>query len=223
MSSSTNPKYLLFEQFARVAKALGQVHRLEIVEALAQGERGVEALARSTGLSIANTSQHLQQLRQAGLVVSRKEGTHVIYRLSGDDVIGLLGALQHTAERHIAEVDRVVHSYYHDRDAMEPVSRAELMARIHDGTATVIDVRPADEFAAGHLPGAVNIPLKDLETRLSSLPPGREVIAYCRGNWCVLSFEAVARLRERGISARRLAEGFPEWKVEGLPVERIPG
>lgn len=217
--TTQDPKSALFHQFARVAKALGQVHRLEIVEALAQGERGVEALARATGLSVANTSQHLQQLRHAGLVVSRKDGTHVLYRLSGDDVIGLLNALQHTAERHLGEVDRIVHGYYHDRDGMEPVSRTELMARIKEGTATVIDVRPPDEYAAGHLPGAINIPLKELEARLAALPAGREVIAYCRGNWCVLSFEAVAALRRRGIAARRLADGFPEWKVDGLPVE----
>lgn len=217
--SADSPKALLFQQFARMAKALGHPHRLELVEALAQGERGVEALAKATGLSVANASQHLQQLRQAGLVTSRREGVQVIYRLSGDDVVGLFNALQRTAERHLAEVDRVVHGYYHDRDGMEAVSRAELVARLKEGAVTVIDVRPPEEYAAGHLPGAVNLPLKELESRIATLPEGREVVAYCRGTWCVLSFEVVAALRRRGIAARRLADGYPEWKADGLPVE----
>jgi len=172
-----------------------------------------------TGLSVANTSQHLQVLRQAGLVTARKDGVRVIYRLTGDDVVVLLNALQRTAERHAAEVAHVVERFYTAKDSLEPLSRQDLMARVKEGSVTVVDVRPPSEYEAGHLPGAVNIPLDDLEGRLSSLPEGREVIAYCRGTWCVLSFDAVAALRQRGIPARRLEDGYPEWKADGLPVE----
>ncbi len=214
-----NAKRLLFEQFAGLAKALAHSHRLELLESLAQGERGVEALAGRVGLSVANASHHLQQLRQAGLVNSRKQGTRVLYRLSGDDVVALLNSLRSTAERHLAEVERVIEEYYDAHDGLEPISRAELMARLEEGTATVLDVRPPDEYDAGHLPGALNIPLKDLGDRLKDLPGGREVVAYCRGAWCILSFEAITALRRRGIAARRLEEGFPEWKVAGLPIE----
>ena len=217
--SPANPKHLLFEQFAGLAKALAHAHRLELLESLAQGERGVEALANRVGLSVANASHHLQQLRQAGLVHSRKDGTRVLYRLSGDDVVALLNSLQSTAERHLAEVERVIKQYYDAHDGLEPLSRAELMARLEDGTATVLDVRPPDEYDVGHVPGALNTPLKDLDDRLKDLPAGREVVAYCRGTWCILSFEAIAALRRQGIAARRLEEGFPEWKVAGLPVE----
>ena len=220
--SKTSPKKILFEQFAQIAKALGHAHRLELIEALAQGERGVEALAKVVGLSVANASQHLQHLRQAGLVTSRKDGVRVIYRLTGDDVVDLFNALQRSAERHLAEVERVVHGYYTARDSLEPMSRDELVSRLKEGSVTLLDVRPPEEFKAGHLPGAVNIPLKDLENHLAALPEGREVIAYCRGTWCVLSFEAVAKLRGKGRAARRLEEGFPEWKAAGLPVEGLP-
>ncbi|MCP4936208.1 MAG: metalloregulator ArsR/SmtB family transcription factor [bacterium] len=214
-----NPKGTLFAQFALVAKALGQPNRLELVESLAQGERGVEALSKATGMSIANTSQHLKQLRQAGLVTSRKDGTSVIYRLSGEEVILLFNALQRTAERHLAEVQQVVGVYYNARDHLEPISREELMARLNEGSVSVLDVRPKDEYAAGHVPGAINITSGELEKRLEDLPEGREVIAYCRGTWCVLSFNAVALLRAKGITARRLEDGYPEWKASGLPVE----
>ena len=217
--SPVSSKKLLFEQFAGLAKALAHTHRLEILESLAQGERGVEALATRVGLSVANASHHLQQLRHAGLVHSRKVGTRVLYRLSGDDVVTLLNSLQSTAERHLAEVERVIKGYYDPHDSLEPISRSELMARLEDGTVTVLDVRPPDEYDAGHLPGALNIPLKDLDGHLKNLPEGREVVAYCRGTWCILSFEAISALRRRGIAARRLEEGFPEWKVAGLPVE----
>ena len=217
--SDPNTKHLLFEQFARTAKALAHAHRLGLLESLAQGERGVESLATVTGLSVANASHHLQQLRQAGLVVSRRDGTHILYRLSGDDVVTLLGALQTTAGRHLAEAERVIDGFYHARDNLEPVSRAELMARLREGSVTVIDVRPGDEYDAGHLPGAINIPLGEVEDRLKDLPAGREVVAYCRGSWCILAFEAVAALRRRGIAARRLEDGFPEWRVAGFPVE----
>lgn len=215
-----SPKRRMFDQFARMAKALGHAHRLELLEALAQGERSVDGLARATRLSMANTSQHLQHLRGAGLVTSRKDGLHVRYRLTGDDVVALLGALQDTAQRHLAEVEQVVQGYYTARDRLEPVSREDLLARLEDGTVTVLDVRPPREFAAGHVRGAINIPLEDLERRLAEFPPDREVVAYCRGAWCVLAFEAVSRLRERGVPARRLEDGLPEWRAAGLPVSR---
>jgi ArsR family transcriptional regulator len=209
----------MLEQFARVAKALSNAHRLDLVELLAQGERGVEALASAAGLSIANASQHLQVLRRVGLVTSRKSGAHVLYRLSDDDVLALMGSLRRTAERHVAEVDRLLRGYFHGKDTLEPVSRDDLMRRMREGLVTVLDVRPADEYAAGHLPGSVNVPLSDLKRRLGELPPGVEVVAYCRGAYCVLAYEAVAALREAGWAARRMQDGFPEWRASGLPVE----
>lgn len=212
-------KHDLFTQFARVAKALGHANRLELLELLAQGTSTVEGLARKTGLSVANTSQHLQQLRQAGLVSPRKVGQHVHYRLSGDDVLELLAVLRRVAERHVAEVGRLVNSYLVARDELEPVPARELLARTRAGTVTVFDVRPREEYAAGHLPGAVNVPLEELERHLARWPADREVVAYCRGPYCVLAFEAVARLRAKGIKARRLEYGYPEWRHAGLPVE----
>jgi rhodanese-related sulfurtransferase/DNA-binding HxlR family transcriptional regulator len=218
--SSHNPKREIFEQFALVAKTLGHADRLDILEHLGQGERSVDALAQRIGLSIANTSQHLQQLRRAGLVASRRDGKFVLYRLADDAVVGLLESLRQVAERNLAEVDRIVRGYFMDRDTMEPVSRDELLERTRQGLVTVLDVRPADEFAAGHLPGAVNIPLIELETRMAELDPAHEIVAYCRGAYCVLSFEAVAALRARGFKVRRLEDGLPEWKASGLPVEQ---
>jgi len=219
--STENPKRRLFELFATVAKALGHGHRLELLEHLAQGERGVDGLAELSDLTIANTSQHLQHLRRAGLVVSRREGKHVLYRLTDDALIGLLGSLRLVAERNLADVDRVVDGYFRDRDSFEPVTRADLMGRSRDGLVTVLDVRPEEEFQLGHVPGAVNIPLGDLQRRLGELDPKQEIVAYCRGPWCVLSFEAVAALRQRGFAARRLEDGLPEWQAAGLPVERV--
>lgn len=216
---STGPKQALFAEFASIAKALGHAHRLEMLEHLAQGERGVEALAERIGLSVANTSQHLQHLRRAGLVTSRRDGKFILYRLTDDRVLGLLGELFDIGERNLAQVDQVLRGYFAERDSMEAVSRNELLERSRQGLAIVLDVRPEDEFQAGHLPGAVNIPLAELEVRLSELGEGREVVAYCRGPYCVLSFEAVAALRAKGISARRLEDGFPEWRAAGLPVE----
>jgi len=218
--SSGNFKHDLFNQFARVAKALGNGYRLELLEYLAQGERSVDALAKVSGLTVANTSQHLQQLRQAGLVTTRKVGVTVYYRLSGDDVVDLYNLLRTVAERHVAEVDRLVSSYLSVKDDLEPVPAVELLARARDGRVTVLDVRPVEEYAAGHLPDAVNIPLADLEKKLNALPENREIVAYCRGAYCVLAFEAVARLRKRGIKARRLQNGFPEWRRAGLPVDQ---
>jgi ArsR family transcriptional regulator len=218
--SSHNPKREIFEQFALVAKTLGHADRLDILEHLGQGERGVDALAQRIGLSIANTSQHLQQLRRAGLVASRRDGKFVLYRLADDAVVGLLESLRQVAERNLAEVGRIVRGYFMDRDTMEPVSRDELLERTRQGLVTVLDVRPADEFAASHLPGAVNIPMSELEERLAELDPEHEIVAYCRGPYCVLSFEAVTALRAKGFKVRRLRDGLPEWKAAGLPLER---
>ncbi len=186
---------------------------------VSQGERSVEDLAARTGLTVANTSRHLQLLRRAALVEGRREGKRVFYRLSGEDaVVVLLQALSRVGERNSAEIARVMASYFRARDEFEPVSRKELLERLRCGTATVLDVRPEDEFRQGHVPGALNIPLSQLEQRLAELPVDREVVANCRGPWCVLSFEAVAVLRQRGYQVRRLEDGFPEWKVAGLPV-----
>jgi rhodanese-related sulfurtransferase/DNA-binding transcriptional ArsR family regulator len=216
--SIRNPKLALFAQFATVAKSLGHAHRLELLEQLAQGERTVEILADRTGLSIANTSQHLQQMRRAGLVTNRRDGKFVFYQLADDSALSLLAALRTIAERNLAEVERVVRSYFADRDSLEAVSRDELLSRSRAGTVTILDVRPEDEFALGHLPGAVNIPLRALEKRLSELDPSKEIVAYCRGPYCVLSYEAVAALRKRGFTARRLEDGLPEWRAAGLTV-----
>ncbi len=217
---STSPKLKLYEEFAAIARALGNAHRIDILEHLGQGERGVDALAAKTGLSTANTSQHLQQLKRAGLVESRRDGKYILYRLRGDNVLALLGALFDVGEHNLAEVDKVLRGYFHARDDMEPVSHEELLERSRDGLVTVLDVRPKDEFEMDHLPGAKNIPLQELETRLSEIDPAQEVIAYCRGPYCVLSFEAVAALRKRGIKARRLEDGLPEWRAAGLPLEQ---
>jgi rhodanese-related sulfurtransferase/DNA-binding HxlR family transcriptional regulator len=218
--SSGNFKHDLFAQFARVGKALGNGNRLELLEYLAQGERSVDELSKVAGLTVANTSQHLQHLRQAGLVSTRKEGLKVYSRISGDDVIDMLDILRLVAERHVAEVERLVNTYLTVKDSLEPIPRAELLQRARDGLVTVIDVRPPEEFAAGHVPGAVNIPLGKLEERLDELVGTQEIVAYCRGPYCVLAFDAVARLREKGINARRLEDGFPEWKTAGFPIEQ---
>src|SRR6516164_3042799 len=216
--STRNPKLVLFAHFAAVAKSLAHPHRLEILEQLAQGERSVEVLADRTRLSIANASHHLQHMRRAGLVATRREGKFVYYRLVDDSVLDLLAALRRIAERNVAEVKRVIRSYFHNRDSLEPISREELLRRSRAGEVTILDVRPEDEFALGHLPGAINIPLRDLAVRLSDLDPAQEIVAYCRGAYCVLSYEAVASLRVRGCTARRLEDGFPEWRAAGLPV-----
>ncbi len=217
--SSDDAKKALFAQFAMVAKALSHGHRLELLEFLAQRERNVESLARLTGLSVANASQHLQHLRRAGLVMARKSGHNVLYRIADEAVVALLASLRSVAENNLAEVEKLVASYLRSKDGFEPVSPEQLLQRARAGLVTVIDVRPAEEFAAGHLPDAVSIPLNQLKDRLSELPRDQEVVAYCRGPYCVLAYEAVAELRRHGYSARRLQGGFPEWRVAGLPVE----
>ena len=217
--SSTNPKQALFAQFADVAKAAAHPHRLGLLEQLAQGERSVEVLADRTRISIANASQHLQHMRRAGLIAGRREGKFVFYHLADDAVLDLLASLRRIAERNSAEVERVVRSYFQYRDSLEPVSRLELKDRLKAGLVTVLDLRPEDEFALGHVPGAVNIQLGELERRLADLSPDQEIVAYCRGPYCVLSYEAVAVLRARGFKARRLEDGLPEWRAAGLPVD----
>ena len=218
--SSTGPKQAIYQCLSEVAQALGHPHRLELLEHLAQGVRSVEELSARAHLTFANTSRHLQILRRARLVETERRGKHILYRLAGDaEVVVLIKALGRGGERNMAEIDRVMMDYFRARDALEPVLRDDLMSRLHEGSVTVLDVRPEDEFAVGHLPGALNIPLGELERRLGELPADREVIAYCRGPYCVLSFEAVAALRARGYLVRRLEDGYPEWKAAGLPVE----
>jgi len=218
--SSDAAKERLYQAIGRVAAALGNAGRLQILEFVAQGERSVDALAMMTGLSVANTSKHLQALRQAGLVNARKEGLRVYYSLAGDDVSLLLAALRGVAEHRAADVDKLLRAWLAHRDELDPVPAREVLARLKNGLVTVLDVRPAEEFAAGHLPGAINVPVDKLETYLSKLPKRKEVIAYCRGPYCLMSFEAVAKLRKRGFKAKRLADGYPEWRAAGLPVER---
>ncbi len=195
-------------------------YRLELLEFLAQGERSVEALSQVSGLTMANTSQHLQQLKQSGLVANRKQGHKVYYRLSGMDVMALTSSLREVAERHLTDVDRLVNDYLKVKDSLEPIPLHELLDRVRDDLVTVLDVRPEEEYNSGHLPGAINIPLAELEKHLHELNPQHEIVAYCRGPHCVLAFDAVAKLREKGWSANRLDGGLPEWKLEGLPVEK---
>jgi rhodanese-related sulfurtransferase len=173
-----------------------------------------------TGLSVANTSQHLQQLRQAGLAAARKDGLYVFYRLSGDSVVRLLTALRAVGQEQLAEVDKLVSLYFASKDSLEPVPAQELLKRAKTGMVTVLDVRPPEEYAAGHIRGAINVPLTELTERLDEIPSDREIVAYCRGPYCLLAFEAVAKLRKSGRKARRLEDGFPEWKSAGLPVDR---
>lgn len=219
MSRNREPKQALFDQLAVIARALGSAARLELLDFLAQGERNVEELARAAGLSGANTSKHLQQLKAAGLVEARRDGKHIRYRLSDDRALDAIRDLRILAEAHRDQVGELVSSYLRSRDALEPVPANELLDRAQQGLVTVIDVRPSEEYAQGHIAGALNIPLDKLKQRLKQLPRDREVVAYCRGPWCVLSYEAVARLRKAGIEARRLEDGLPQWRRAGLPVE----
>jgi rhodanese-related sulfurtransferase len=217
--SIQNPKREIFQQLARIGSAFSSGTRLEFLELLAQGERSVDQLAAGTGVSVANTSQHLQKLRQAGLVVGRKESQYVFYRLAGDKVVRLFSALGQVGEAHLAEVERIVRLYLAAKDDLEPVPAKELLERARNGLVTVLDVRPREEYAAGHLPRAINIPIHELEKRLSELPKRKEVVAYCRGPYCLMSYDAVQLLRKKGLKARRLEAGLPEWRSAGLPVD----
>ncbi len=218
--SSTGPKQAIYSSLAEVAQAVGHAHRLELLEHLAQGQRSVEELAARSGLTFANASRHLQILRRARLVETERQGKYVLYSLAGEtEVVTLLKALGCVGERNIAEIRQTMADYFSARDALAPVTRDELISTLRDGTVTLLDVRPQDEFALGHLPGALSMPLDELERRLAELPKDQEIIAYCRGPYCVLSFEAVASLRAKGYRVRRLEDGFPEWKTAGLEIE----
>jgi rhodanese-related sulfurtransferase/DNA-binding transcriptional ArsR family regulator len=208
----------LYEQFARTAKAVASPKRIELLELMAQGEQTVEVLARATGMGVTNTSAHLQVLRHARLVETRKQGTRVHYRLAGDEVAAFLVALRDLARARLAEVDRVVKDYFVARDALEPIRREELVERASRGGVVVLDVRPTEEFVAGHIPGAVSVPLDQLDAALSRLPKRASIVAYCRGPYCVLAPQAVQRLRAKGFKAHRLVDGMPEWRLAGLPV-----
>ena len=214
-------KTALFDEFAQAAKALASGRRIELVDVLANGERTVVALAGEVGLSVANTSQHLQTLRQAGLIGSRRQGTSVHYRLAGPEVFELWRTLRTLAASRLAEVERLAVAYLGSRDDLEPVTREELARRLEDGDdLVVLDVRPAAEYAAGHVRGAVSIPVGELRRRLAELPADREVVAYCRGPYCAFAHEAVGLLREEGLAARRLEDGLSEWQAAGLAVSR---
>lgn len=213
----------LYAQFARIGKAVANPHRIELLDLLAQGERTVESLAREAGMTVANASQHLQVLAEARLVSARRAGSHVYYRLADDSVFRFLRDLEALGRRRLAEVEQVVRLYFEARDEMEPVDARELLERLRDGDVVVLDVRPAEEFRAGHIPQAISIPVAELEQRLTELPPDREIIAYCRGPYCVFALQAVEILRRHGFRARRAREGLPDWRVAGLPVAAAEG
>lgn len=215
---SISPKAALMEEYALVARALSAPARLMLLEQIAQGERGVDALAEKTGLTIANASQHLQQLRRAGLVTSRREGKSVLYRLSDAKTLALMDLIGVVATRNLAQVERILRGLSDGADAPEPVTRDELAARLDEGSVTIFDVRPADEFAMGHIPGARNVMLADLDHIAPTLDPAAEIIAYCRGPYCVYAYQAVTALRKRGLNARRLDGGLPEWREDGRQV-----
>lgn len=211
----------LLDTLAQVGKALGSGHRLALLERLAQSEASVEMLANTTELTVGNASAHLQHLRRAGLVTATRSGKQVIYRLTDERIVTLMSLLREVAETNLAEMERLVSRLFGSDDphgSLEAVSREDLLAGLREGSVALLDVRPHEEFQAGHLPDAINIPLDELETMLDVLPRDREIIAYCRGPYCVLSHEAVERLRKLGFRVRRFDEGFPEWKAAGLPV-----
>ena len=220
MTANREAKVALFDEFARAAAALANGRRAEIVDVLANGERTVEGLAEQVGLTVANTSQHLQVLRQAGLVRSRREGNFIRYALSDPSVFELWSGVRSFAAKHRAEIDQLAAAYLAEKDDLEPLTREQLQRRLRSGDdLIVIDVRPAEEYAAGHLPRAVSVPLAQLRRRLHELPRDREVVAYCRGPYCAFAHSAVRQLRDEGFQAVRLEDGLPEWRAAGLPVE----
>lgn len=212
-------KSRLYDQIGRIARGLDSARRLEMLEVLAQGERSVEDLAAQTGLSLANASRHLQVLRAAQLVERRKDGLRVYYRLAELEVYEAVRAVRNLAERRLAEVDALVRTYLKARDQLEAVPREELLQRVRAGSVVVVDVRPSEEYRAGHIPGALSVPLEQLEDRVRELPARKEIVAYCRGPYCVMAYHAVEKLRARGRRARRLVDGLPEWRAAGFPVE----
>jgi rhodanese-related sulfurtransferase/predicted transcriptional regulator len=218
--SAFGPKQLAFEQFALTARALANRHRLELLDILAQGERSVDRLAIVSGLAIGTVSQHLQILYRAGLVTRRRAGTQIVYAISDPEVITVTQALFHLVERNGSELREIVRRFYANRDGLAPITRNELLTRHRRRSVVVIDVRPAEEFTAGHIPGAVSIPVGELKRRLKEVPKGRDIVAYCRGPYCVYAYEAVEILRSAGRAARRLQGGFLEWRTAGLPVIR---
>jgi rhodanese-related sulfurtransferase/DNA-binding MarR family transcriptional regulator len=222
MNSHRTFKDRLYGQFARIGKALGNPHRLELLELLAQGERSVEELARESGTSMANASQHLQGLKEAGLVEARKTGLFVHYRLADASVFELCRALRSVAEKRLAELDRIVREHFGNRASAEAVSMAELLSRSRKGGIVILDTRPANEFAAGHIAGALSVPVEELRDRLHKLPKSKEYVAYCRGPYCIYADQAVELLRATGRKAQRLLEGFPEWKAAGFPIATVP-
>ncbi len=215
-------KTAIYEQFARIGKAISNPSRLELLDLLCQGPRTVERLAKEAGLGLANTSQHLKVLRAARLVEAEKEGLFVTYRLADRAVCEFFQTLRRLAESRLAEVGEIARSFLEGREGMEPVDRQALLARVRNGEVTVLDVRPVEEYRAGHIPGALSIPLRELERRLSELPPGREIVAYCRGPYCVLAVEAVELLRARGFEAVRMEDGIQDLRAQGFPVAVPP-
>ncbi len=217
--TQSSPKKELFTQLAIVGKTLSNANRLELLEFLAQGERSVDELAKISGLSVANTSQHLQDLRRSGLVKKRSQGQKVYYDISDFRVVALVGLMRDIAQDNLAQMQQLIENYLLSKDQLEPLAREELLRKVQEGEVIVVDVRPEAEFESGHLPHAINIPYASLADELSKLPRDKEIIAYCRGPYCLLSFDTVAQLRTLGYTARRLEDGFPEWKQHGLPIE----
>lgn len=219
MENKRSFKDTLYDQFARVGKAMASRRRLELLDVLAQSERTVEELARETGMTVANASQHLQVLRRARLIETRQEGTHVFYRLADECVFGLVQALREVAEARLAEIEQITREYLGDREHLEPVRMPELFDRLRKKEVVVLDVRPPEEYESGHIAGARSIPIGELEARLGEIPVNAEIVAYCRGPYCVFADEAVAHLHRHGRLARRMDLGFPDWQAAGLPVE----
>ncbi len=209
----------IYEQLGRIGKAVSSPRRIELLELLAQGPRTVEVLAEESNLSIANTSQHLRTLRSARLVETTRKGTYTMYSIAGDEVRQFLGALLLLGEKRLSEIPQLYQSYLEKHEGPEPVNGNQLFSRIADGDVTVIDVRPPEEYRAGHIPGAISMPLDDIEKNLSQFSKNQEVVAYCRGRYCILAAHAVDLLRRKGIKASRMEEGMLEWKARGLPVE----
>jgi rhodanese-related sulfurtransferase/DNA-binding transcriptional ArsR family regulator len=211
-------KDALYAQFSRLGKAVSNPKRIELLELLAQANRSVEELAAASGMDFPNTSAQLQVLSRARLVEGRRQGKRVIYRLADESVTRFLAALRDLSRSRLAEVEQVARDYFEARDHLEPLGSADLMRRLEDPGTLVIDVRPAEEYAAGHIPGALSVPLGELKARIAQLPPAAEIVAYCRGPYCVLAPQAIEILRRAGLQARRLQEGFPEWRLAGLPI-----
>lgn len=220
MRQPDSAKHHLLEQFARIGKAVSSPTRLELLDLLAQGEKSVETLARQAGLSVTNTSNHLKELRTCGLVVARKGGAYVYYQLADLGVHEFLRSLQNVARRHLAEARQTVQDYFEAADTLEPLGATELLARMRSDDVVIVDVRPEDEYGSAHIPGALSIPVSELEQRLSELTPEKEIVAYCRGPYCIMSLKAVAILRSRGFRVRRLADGVPDWRLAGYDVSR---